>query len=102
MKILNTKYDRRYKLTHKQREDIRREYIVDFRTKKWLADKYNITPTQVRYILYPADVKAILERKHERGGWKQYYDKAKHAAEMKKYRKHKKELKKILLKKNET
>ncbi|HKL23368.1 MAG TPA: helix-turn-helix domain-containing protein [Candidatus Nanoarchaeia archaeon] len=88
-KITET-YDRRRKLTDKQREEIKELYGKISQRK--LAKKYGVSRRTIIWIGCPEKYKKNLEDRAKRGGSKIYYDCEKHKKAMKKHRKHKHEL----------
>lgn len=86
-------YDRRVKLTDKQREEIRSRYRTGNVTQQKLADEYGVSRRLVIFVLYPEKyerAKQIIKECRERNG--NYYDKFKHAKAMKECRDYKKRL----------
>lgn len=86
-------YDRRIKLTDKQREEICRKYRTGNVTQQKLADEYGVSRRLVTFILYPEKyerAKQIIKECAIRNG--HTYDKAKQAAAMKRCREYKRQL----------
>lgn len=88
-KIPATK-DRRRKLTHEQREEIRAN--PKGLSQRSLAREFGVSRRTVQFILDPLKLEQNLLRREERGGWFKYYDKDKHREAMQDHRKYKKEL----------
>ena len=61
-------------------------------TQKQLATEYNVSRRTIGFILHPEQLQANYQRRLDRGGWKQYYDKDVHARRMKEYRHYKQNL----------
>ena len=74
--IVGSKYDRRSKLTLEQKKEIKENKLGLSQRK--LAELYEVSRRTITFILDPDKLKANLERRKERGGSKQYYDKDKH------------------------
>ena len=89
--ISNKKLDRRVKLTEEQKEE-----ILDLKdsgiSQRKVASMYNISRRMVQFIWFPEKLEQNRARRKERGGSKQYYDKEKNNAAMRKHREYKKEL----------
>ena len=91
IKIAGTKHDRRVKLTPEQRQEI---YLnVSNHSQRALAKMYGVSRRTIQFILDPEKLKGNRERREERGGWAQYYDREKHAATIKEHRRYKQDLK---------
>jgi transposase len=82
--------DKRRKLTEFQKEQIKQN--LEGLSQRKLAAKYSVSKTTIQFILNPKSKELSLERRQERGGSMQYYDKEKHRESMKRYRHGKKEL----------
>jgi len=78
--------DRRRKLTDKDKEEIR---SMKGLSQRKLAKMFGVSRRTIQFILDPEKLAANKERRKERGGWKQYYDKEERAAVMREYRKYK-------------
>ena len=87
---LDSKFlDRRVKLL-----DCQKEMIVWWRNEKGLsqrklADMFGVSRRTIQFILDPRKLEENKERREERGGSKQYYDKDKVKNYMKTHRKYK-------------
>lgn len=82
--------DRRTKLIPCQKEMIvywNKEF--GFSQRK-LAEMFKVSRRTIQFVLDPEKLKQNKERREERGGWKQYYDKEKHAAQTRNHRDYKK------------
>ena len=82
--------DRRCKLSNDDRETIRS--LKDKYSQRQLAKMFDVSRRLIQFILYPDKYKENLERRKERGGSKQYYDKDKWRNTMKEHRSYKQEL----------
>ena len=82
--------DNRRKLTNAQRAEIRLNALG--LSQRALAVKYKVSRRLIQFILYPDKHAENLERRRQRGGWKQYYDKEEHRESQKRYRDHKQAL----------
>jgi transposase len=88
--INNKKLDRRVKLTDTQREEIKANR--DGLSQRKLAKIYGVSRRTIQFILHPEKLEQNLQRRAERGGTKQYYDKEKQRKYMKAHRDYKKKL----------
>ena len=82
--------DRRVKLTDSDRLAIYNN--VESKTQRQLASQYGVSRRLIGFIQRPETLKKNLERREERGGWKQYYDKDEHADSMREHRRYKNEV----------
>ena len=81
--------DRRRKLSDEDRETIRN---IKGASKRELAKMFGVSRRTIQFILDPQKRLDNVERRKERGGWQQYYDKDKHAEYIRDHRKYKQEL----------
>lgn len=88
--INNKSLDRRVKLSDEDREAIKE--LKGTMTQTAAAKIYGVNRRTVSFIWYPEKLKENLERRKERGGSAQYYDREKHNASMREHRNYKKEL----------
>ena len=89
--IKNKDLDRRIKLS-----DLQKEEILDLKNKATqisVAKAYGVSRRTIQFIWFPEQLEENKQRRAERGGSKQYYDKDKHNLSMKEHRAYKKELK---------
>lgn len=91
------KNDKRIKLSPEQKEQIYQEYQQGKKSQRYLAKEYGVSRRTITFIVDPQKLKNNIQRRLEKGGSKQYYDKDKHREYMRDHRKHIKEL----LKKNQ-
>lgn len=98
IKIQGTKHDRRVKLTLKQKEDIRHEYLKGGNgvSQRDLAKRYGVSRRLIVFCIYPERLKQNYQNRVENGGSSQYYDKDKHTKSMREHRAYKQELKGII------
>ena len=80
-------YDKRIKLTDKQKEEIKKLYGKIPQRK--LANIYGVSRRLIQFIGNPELKEKNLQRLQERGGTRIYYDKERHKKYMKKHRKYK-------------
>lgn len=80
--------DKRVKLTEAQKGEIR-DLAVTL-SQRELAARFGVSRRAIQFILDPAKWIENLERRKERGGSAQYYDKETHADAMRRHRRHKK------------
>jgi len=100
--INNEKYDRRVKLAKADKEEIYEVYKQGLFSQRELAALYDVSRRTIQFIIAPEKLEENKQRRKERGGSKQYYDKDKNTIEAREHRKYKKfllnsgvELKKI-------
>lgn len=90
--INNELLDKRVKLTFNQKQEIiyiREKQQISYQK---IADMFGVSKRTIIFICKPETLKACLQKREERGGWKQYYDKEKHYLSVKEHRDYKKEL----------
>lgn len=92
IKIAGTKFDRRRKLTEKDKKKIKELSSAGLSQRK-IAAIYKVDRRLISFILNPASYEENLKRRAERGGSKIYYDKKKHAVYVKLHRRYKQDLK---------
>ena len=90
--IAKTSFDRRVKLTNDDKELIRKIKAEKNLSQRELARKFNVSRRTIQYVLDPAKLTENKQRRIERGGSKQYYDKEKHREYMKEHRNYKQNL----------
>jgi transposase-like protein len=90
--INNRKYDRRIKLTDKEREKIRKEYQEGDTSYNRLAKKYGVSKRLIQFIVNPEKAEIAKKQYSERRRDGRYYDKEKHSEAVKNHRNHKKKL----------
>jgi len=83
--------DRRRKLSDDQKEMIK-ELNANGHTKHALAKTFGVSRRTIQFICNPQALKDNLERRKERGGSVQYYDKDKHRESMRRHREYKRSL----------
>jgi hypothetical protein len=66
IKIANTKYDRRIKLTDEQREAIREEYAKGEKGARVLAKEYGVSRSLIRFVVMPEKYERSKEMFRER------------------------------------
>lgn len=90
--INNELLDKRVKLTTNQKQEIiyiREKQQISYQK---LANMFEVSKRTIIFICKPETLNSCLEKRKERGGWKQYYDKQKSALAIKEHRKYKNEL----------
>ena len=92
IKIQQTEYDRRIKLTEHQKEEIKKKWATGLATKRGLARDYGVCPRTIDFLLNPDKLEENKKRRAERGGTKIYYNRENHRKSMSKTRKYKQEL----------
>lgn len=88
--IKNETLDKRVKLTKEEKEDIKENRLG--LSQRGLARAYGVSRRTIQFILDPEKLKKNIERRKERGGSKQYYDREKNNKYMRDHRNYKKEL----------
>jgi len=88
--INDKKLDRRIKLTDAERVEIFQN--KDNLSQRALARQYGVSRRTIVFILDPSKLEANKQRRKERGGWQQYYNKEEHREATKEHREYKKEL----------
>jgi len=89
IKIAGGKYDRRIKLTHEDKEDIKELTGMSIRG---IARLYGVDKRLIQFILFPERYEKNKRLRKERGGSKIYYDSVKHTNAIRKHRRHKQNL----------
>lgn len=90
IKIENTRHDRRVKLSPKQKDEILN--LRGLVSQRECAQMYGVSRRTIVFIWFPERKIENLQRRQERGGWKQYYDTAKNREAIKNTRRYKQEL----------
>ena len=81
--------DRRIRLTDEQRKEIAAAEGFSIRE---LAEIFGVSRRTIQFIRNPEAKAQNIARRDERGGWRSYYDSAKHKARSKEHRKYKRQL----------
>lgn len=90
--INNEKLDRRIKLTASDKATIKLMYTFGPYSQRQLASMFGVSRRSIVFAIYPERKAENVKRREERGGSKQYYDKAKNTKAMREHRDYKKEL----------
>ena len=88
--IANSEHDRRCKLT-----DVQKDQIIALRgtiSQRKCAEKFGVSRRTVQFLWWPEKLQANKQRRQERGGWKQYYNKTNWARTMREHRRYKQDL----------
>ena len=80
--------DRRVKLTDKDKQRVL-ELREQGYSQRELAREFDVSRRLIQFILDPAKKQRDLQRRKERGGWKQYYDKEKNTEYIRNHRRYK-------------
>lgn len=88
--INNPLLDKRVKLTPEQKQEIIDNLGVY--SQRELARMYNVSRRTIQFTQHPEKLAENIERRNERGGSKEYYNKEKQGEATKKHRAYKKEL----------
>jgi len=91
--INNEKYDRRVKLTKTDKEEIYEAYKQGLFSQRELASIFDVSRRTIQFVTSPEKLADNKQRRKERGGSKQYYDKDGNTMAQKQHR----EYKRILL-----
>lgn len=84
--------DRRIKMLPCQKEMV---FYWHYKIGTSIADVakiFKVSKRTIQFILFPDRLEKNIELREERGGWKQYYDKIDHAADIKRHRIYKKRI----------
>lgn len=92
IKISKTKYDKRIKLTEKDREEIRKKYKQNKLGYQALGREYGVSKRTIYWIVNPEKREENYKLRLKRGGWRQYYSKETSAFYAKKHRRYKQKL----------
>ncbi len=84
--------DARVILSPEDKETIRRQRVELGLSQRSLAKMWGVSRRTIQFILDPKKLENNKERRRERGGEAQYYDKDTHAGYMRKHRQHKRQL----------
>ena len=90
IKIEGTKFDKRIKLTCKEKDKI--VSLINKVSTNECARMFNVSKRTIQFLWYPERKERNLQLRQERGGWKQYYDKNERKETMKEHRHYKQEL----------
>lgn len=88
-------FDRRRKLTDRQRSEIVYLYEQGAISQRKLAKKYKVSRRLIQFVVDPEKLEQNKKRRAERGGWKVYYDRVKQNESTRLYRQYKNELYKM-------
>lgn len=91
-KMIPKEFDKRIKLTHEDKKQIKKMYIGGGYSQRELARLFKVSRRTIQFIINPESLKANLQRRKEHGGSMQYYDKDKNKQYKKIHRDYKKEL----------
>lgn len=83
--------DRRRKLSDSQKEMIK-QLEASGQTKYAIAKAFGVSRRTIQFICDPLKLAENLAKRKERGGCKQYYDKAKHREYIRRHREHKRQI----------
>ena len=92
VKIENTKFDRRKKLTKDDEEQIRKLYSTGDHSQRDLAAQFKVSRRLITFVIDPAKREANYQVRVAKGGSKQYYDKEKHTKSVREHRRYKQKL----------
>jgi DNA-binding XRE family transcriptional regulator len=92
MTISDKTLDRRVKLSDNDKLLIKSLYDEGNTSQRKLARDFNVSRRTIQFILDPEKQRRNYEKRLEKGGSKQYYDKDKNTESMRKHRAHKKDL----------
>lgn len=92
IKIANSEFDRRIKLTNDDKELIRWLREEEQISYQKLADRFNVSKRSIIFICKPETLEKNKKSRENRGGWKVYYDKEKNTESIKEHRNYKRDL----------
>ena len=81
--------DRRIKLTVSQKQQISYLHHICGYGIRPLGRMYKVDRRTIDFTCYPDKLKQNKQRRQERGGWQQYYNKDDHAKSIKEHRRYK-------------
>jgi transposase len=81
--------DKRRKLSEEDKESIRK---MEGYSQRELARMFGVSRRTIQFVLDPKKRESNVERRKERGGWRLYYDKDKHAEYTRRHRRYKNEI----------
>lgn len=91
IKIANTEYDRRVKLTEDQKDEIRKIYASGVCGTRPLAKQFNVSRSLIQTIVNPNIAES--KKQYIKDNWKKYQKYGKERAEIvREYRRHKQNL----------
>lgn len=88
--IAGSKHDKRCKLTDSQKNEI--IALRGTMSQRECAEKFRVSRRTVQFLWFPEKLIANKQRRQERGGWRQYYNKTEWAETMREHRRYKQEL----------
>jgi transposase-like protein len=86
------KYDRRVKLSDKDKKQIAEAYATGGTSYNKLASEYGVSKRTIYWVVNPEKQRENYELRKANGGSKQYYSKEKNTQSMRNHREYKKEL----------
>ena len=92
IKIANSEFDRRIKLTNNDKELIRWLREEEQISYKKLADRFNVSKRSIIFICKPETLEKNKKLRENRGGWKVYYDKERNTKSIREHRNYKRDL----------
>jgi len=92
IKIEKTKFDKRIKLTDDDKKLICWLSEEEKLSQRVLASQFKVSRRTIQFVLDPAKLVANKQKRLERGGSKQYYDREKNNEYMKEHRNYKQDL----------
>lgn len=84
--------DARVKLSPDDKESIRRQRNTLGTSQRCLAKEWGVSRRTIQFVLDPETLERNMERRRERGGEEQYYNREMHAEYMRKHRDNKRRL----------
>ncbi len=88
---IGKKYDRRIKIPKEDYAYIIQRY-KNGEAIRAIARDYEVDKRLIQFIIFPERLELNKRLRKERGGWKKYYSTERRREEMRKFRKHKREL----------
>lgn len=90
--LISKDKDKRVKLTLCQKEEIFELYSTGNFSQRALAREYNVSRRLIQFIISPEKLEENIQRRQERGGSKQYYNKEANTIAQRTHRQHKQQL----------
>jgi transposase len=92
-KKMPTRLKKSAKLTPEDKEEIRYRYLkIGGVSQRELAKEYNVSRRSIQFAIYPEKQKENYQKRVDRGGSKQYYDKEKNTEAVRRSRQRKHQL----------
>lgn len=90
--LIPTHKDKRVKLNSEQKKEIVALYATGNYSQRELAKKYAVSRRLIQFVINPKKLEDNIQKRNDRGGSKQYYNKKANTIAKNKHRKYKREL----------